>query len=258
MSTVSSIVETPGKISTVQVLGYPVANVSMEEAVEQVARFLEEPGLHHVIATNANKMWMASRVSGLAEVLRRAEMVIPEYAVVWGSRVLGRPLKQNIGGIRLLEALLPWLERQRVPAYFFGARREVNEVLIARLRRAYPALAVAGYRSGYFQLNEEEKIVRDINTSGAMVLFVGMGSPRQEFWIEKYRNELEPRVAMGVGGSFDVLAGFKRDAPPWMRHGGEWIYRLMQDPKNLWKRYLTTNPWFVCAILRERMLGPIT
>ena len=80
-----------------------------------------------------------------------------------------------------------------------------------------------------------------------------MGSPRQEQWIESQRGRLQVRVAMGVGGSFDVLAGIKKDAPQWVRHGGEWLYRLAQDPRSLWKRYLKTNPWFVAQVLRERL-----
>jgi N-acetylglucosaminyldiphosphoundecaprenol N-acetyl-beta-D-mannosaminyltransferase len=152
-----------------------------------------------------------------------------------------------------LKSLLPWLEQERVPIYFLGGREEVLRTVLGKLQIVHPRLAIAGARNGYFQQAEETTIVDDINESGAAILFVAIGSPRQEFFIEKYRSALQPRVAMGVGGSFDVLAGIKRDAPAWTQHGIEWLYRLWQDPRNLWKRYLRAHPWFIYHTLREKL-----
>jgi len=154
----------------------------------------------------------------------------------------------------LLKALMPYLESERIPVFFLGAKNTVLEGMKSELDRRHPHLVIAGMRSGYFDRNEEQQIVQQINASGAEVLFVAMGTPRQEFWIERHRYNLGVKVVMGVGGSFDVLAGIKKDAPQWVRHGGEWLYRLVQDPGNLWKRYLTTNPWFVYRVLRECIL----
>jgi N-acetylglucosaminyldiphosphoundecaprenol N-acetyl-beta-D-mannosaminyltransferase len=148
---------------------------------------------------------------------------------------------------------MPYLEEKRVPVFFLGAKPDVLEKMKSHLEATNPNLAIAGMRSGYFETNQEQEIVDEINRSGAQILFVAMGTPRQEFWIERHRENLHIRVAMGVGGSFDVLAGIKKDAPQWVRNGGEWLYRLVQDPRNLWKRYLRTNPWFVYRVLRERM-----
>jgi N-acetylglucosaminyldiphosphoundecaprenol N-acetyl-beta-D-mannosaminyltransferase len=235
-------------------LGYPVDNIDIPEALSLVARFLQEEGLHHVVAINANKLWLAEHGAEVRDILQCAELVIPEYAVVWACRALNRPLKAHVGGIMLLKALLPWLERERVLVYFLGARPPVLEMMRSRMAAAHPRMLIAGMAPGYFEPRQESKIVSRINRSGAAVLFVAMGSPRQELWIERHRHDLAVKVAMGVGGSFDVLAGLKKDAPPWVRHGAEWIYRLAQDPKNLWKRYLATNPWLVYRVLRERLL----
>jgi N-acetylglucosaminyldiphosphoundecaprenol N-acetyl-beta-D-mannosaminyltransferase len=212
------------------------------------------PKFHHICVLNANKMWIADRDIELRRILCGSELVIPEYAIVWGCRVLGTPLRSHVGGIMLLKALLPWLESNAISVYFLGARPDVVELMQARLRLRYPGLKVAGAHSGYFNAEDSPQILKDINDSGARMLFVAMGSPRQERWIESHREHLRVQVAMGVGGSFDVLAGVKKDAAPWMRHGGEWLYRLLQDPRNLWKRYLTTNPWFVARVLREKFL----
>jgi len=235
-------------------LGYSVDSLSMDEAVAWVARAVQEPRLHHIAVINANKMWIANRNSRLQQIIQSADLVIPEYAVVWGCRVLGTPVAAHIGGIMLLQSLLPWLESEGVGVYFLGARLAVVETLVMRLKRQYPRLNVAGALSGYFPPEESNAVVEGINKSGASIAFVALGSPKQEFWIDNNREHLQVRVALGVGGSFDVLAGLKKDAPSWVRHGGEWLYRLAQDPRHLWKRYLTTNPWFVSQVLREKFM----
>jgi len=238
-----------------QLLGYPVDSLDIDDAVCRVGGFVKAGGFHHVVAINANKLWLAEQYPQLREILWNAEMVIPEYAVVWACRKLRRPLKGHVGGVMLLKALLPYLERERVSAFFLGAKEIVLQQMKSQLYATHPQLVVAGLRSGYFDVSEEQQIVQQINDSGAEILFVAMGTPRQELWIERHRDRLRVKVAMGVGGSFDVLAGIKKDAPQWVRHGGEWLYRLAQDPRNLWKRYLTTNPWFVYRVLRERFFS---
>ena len=242
----------PVSADSVCVLGYAITNVTLDEAVGRVACFLKEPGLHHVVVVNTNKIWLADRTPELSEILHRAEMLITEYGPVWASRVLGTPLKANVRGIGLLQALLPALERSRVPIYLLGGREPVLRTLLGKLQLTYPHLAIVGARNGYFELPEETAVIEDVNRSAAEVLFVAMGSPRQELLVERHRSALQVRVAMGVGGSFDVLAGVKRDAPPWMHHGTEWAYRLWQDPRHLWKRYLRAHPWFVYRTLCDK------
>jgi N-acetylglucosaminyldiphosphoundecaprenol N-acetyl-beta-D-mannosaminyltransferase len=239
--------------ASVEFLGYRVGSFTMDEAVVWVERALHEPELHHIAVLNANKMWLADRNPDLRSILLRSELLIPEYAIVWGCKVMGTPLRGHIGGIMLLKALLPRLELLGVPVYFLGAQESVLKHMVERLRLQFPALAIAGSHSGYFEPSESKQVVDAINRSGAKILFVAMGSPRQELWIEAQRGLLGVRVAMGVGGSFDVLAGIKKDAPPWVRHGGEWLYRLAQDPRALWKRYLKTNSWFVTQVFQEKL-----
>jgi N-acetylglucosaminyldiphosphoundecaprenol N-acetyl-beta-D-mannosaminyltransferase len=229
----------------------PVDSLTIREAVARVNAFLMQGGFHNVVAINANKLWLAERDPALKHVLQEAELAIPEYAAVWACRILGTPVRGHVGGVMLVKALLPWLEREQVPAYFLGAKASVLQLMLQRLRAEHPRLPIAGMRSGYFDPTQEEQIVAEINRSGAAILFVAMGSPRQELWVNRHRCSLAVRVALGVGGTFDVLAGLKKDTPQWLRHGGEWIYRLSQDPRNLWKRYLTTNPWFVYRVVRE-------
>ena len=238
----------------VRLFDLPVSNATMEEAIECIHRFLDEDFLHHIAVVNTNKFWQARHVPGMYEILKESDMLVPEFGAVWAANMLGTPLKENVRGVGLFLALIPKLEDWGVPVYFLGAKEESLNALVKRLRIEHPKLNVVGARNGFFDRDEEQKIVCDINASDAAALFVAMGSPRQEFFINRHRRELLPKIAMGVGGSFDVLAGLKKDAPTWTHCGIEWLYRLWLDPKNLMGRYLRVHPWFVCQTLRARMV----
>jgi N-acetylglucosaminyldiphosphoundecaprenol N-acetyl-beta-D-mannosaminyltransferase len=135
----------------------------------------------------------------------------------------------------------------------------VVAALVERSRARHPGLEIAGFRDGYFGAEDHLRIVEEIRASGAHMLFVGMPSPFKETWCERYRQHLEVPVIVGVGGSFDVLAGFIKRAPRWVQSMGmEWFWRLMMEPRKLWKRYLTTNSEFIWHAGREivaRRLG---
>jgi N-acetylglucosaminyldiphosphoundecaprenol N-acetyl-beta-D-mannosaminyltransferase len=237
----------------IEFLGFPVHSVTMDQALSCVAEFAIQPGRCRLLAViNANKVWLAHRNPLLASCLRDADLVVPEYAVVWGAKMLGTPVPQSIRGIELLQKSLDWLEQQQLPVYFLGGRLEVLRRMVARLSRSHPRLPVAGARSGFFSPQEEPSVVAEINAAKPAVVFVGMGSPRQEIWMHSHRLHLRASLVMGVGGSFDVMAGVKKDAPTWTRHGFEWLYRLSQDPRNLWRRYLVTNPWFVYRVVKKK------
>jgi N-acetylglucosaminyldiphosphoundecaprenol N-acetyl-beta-D-mannosaminyltransferase len=150
---------------------------------------------------------------------------------------------------RLLEAA----EHHRLSVYLLGSSGDVVEELAVRLGRERPALPVAGWHHGYLDDEGWEGVVAEIGEARPDLLFVAMGSPLQEQRIAELACRLPTlRVAMGVGGSFDVLSGRKKDAPAWARGRGlEWLYRLAQDPRRLWRRYLVTNGWFVAAVLRQ-------
>lgn len=239
----------PPKVSLFDI---PVANVTMEEAVGCVHSFLGESGLHHIVVANTNKFWQADHLPGMADVLRTADLIIPEFGAVWAGKMFGTPLKANVRGVGLFLSLIPKCEEWGVPVYFLGAREETLQLLLQTVRVKYPNLCIAGARNGFFSSSEEDAVVANVNESGAGVLFVAMGSPRQEFFVERCRGKLLVRVAMGVGGSFDVLAGLKKDAPAWTHCGIEWVYRLCLDPKNLLKRYVRVHPWFIWKTVRWR------
>ncbi len=238
-----------------RILGLPVDALSTDDCVELVAAAIEQDRRCRVMVTNANKSWLAARDARLREVLEEAELVIPEFATVWAARVLGVPGVEFVSGILLMRRLLEEAERRSWRCYFLGAQPAVVSALVARLGRERPALRIAGSHHGYVDEAVSAKVRQELCSLRPDVLFVAMGSPRQEHWMAQLP-ERSARVSIGVGGSFDVLAGMRRDTPSWMRGNGlEWIYRLAQDPRHYARRYFTVNPWFVLNVLKEKMLG---
>jgi N-acetylglucosaminyldiphosphoundecaprenol N-acetyl-beta-D-mannosaminyltransferase len=240
------------------IAGVPADAVTFEEAVERVDRAAAGAaggGPYRVLVTNANKAWQAARDARLREALESAELAVPEWAMAWAARRLGVPGVHHIGGITLMARLLEVAEARGRSVYLLGGRREIVDALADRLTRERPALRLVGWRDGYPDEAGWEATVAELGELRPDLLFVAMGSPLQELRIDELARRLPTlRVAMGVGGSFDVLSGQKKDAPAWARGRGlEWLYRLAQDPARLWRRYLVTNAWFLVAVLRQRL-----
>ena len=238
----------------VDFLGCPVDGLSMNQSLDKLEEFIRDGSPHHVAVTNANKLWLMTRNPAMVDIMRQCSLVLPEKAIVIGSKLLGLGVDHHVGGIMLLKAFLPRAQEKGYRVYFLGAKPEVVERMIENLRQKYPRLRIAGWHHGYVPAADDEEISRSIRDATPDILFVAMGTPRQEFWIAQHLSKLSVPVCMGVGGSFDVLAEIKRDAPDWVRTlSMEWLYRLVQDPKNLWKRYLLTIPWFLKAVLCARL-----
>ena len=170
--------------------------------------------------------------------------------LVWASRWFGTPLPERVTGLDLVERLCEQAEQRGLGVYLLGASQAVVDTLAARMQTRWPALHLH-HANGYFTEAESAQRAQAIAQSGAHILLVGMGVPRQEQFIEGHWDKLGVQLAIGVGGSFDVLAGLRRRAPHWIQSiGMEWAYRLIQEPGRLWKRYLDSNTRFVALLLR--------
>ncbi|HWY71045.1 MAG TPA: WecB/TagA/CpsF family glycosyltransferase [Terriglobales bacterium] len=236
----------------VEFLGCPVDNLSMEDAVATLERFIETREPHQIAVINANKLWQMEQDPRLATAVRGAALFIPEKAVVIGSRLLGLEVHHHIGGVMLLKRFLSRAEERGYRLYFFGAQASVLNRVVSNLRSIYEKLQIVGWHHGFFTSEEDLAIRKEIAELRPDALFVALGSPKQEFWIAQHLPELGVPVCMGVGGSFDVVAGIKRDAPDWIRAlAMEWLFRLVQDPRNLWRRYAITMPWLLRKVLSE-------
>jgi N-acetylglucosaminyldiphosphoundecaprenol N-acetyl-beta-D-mannosaminyltransferase len=244
-----------------ELLGFAFDAVSLETAVARCLEFCRAPRTSHtVITANAYHLCMMRHDTELALACRAAHLTVADgMSVVWALRASGQPVPERVAGVDLMARLLAAAGAHRLRVYFLGAKRQVVTALVETSRVRYPGIEIAGFRDGYFGLDDDQAIVEEICASGAHILFIGMPSPFKETWCERHRQRLEVPVIMGVGGSFDVLAGFIRRAPRWVQSLGlEWFWRLLMEPRKLWKRYLTANSEFIWLAGREivaRRLG---
>lgn len=239
-----------------RVLGLPVHAVRSEDVVELASHAVRERRRLRIAVTNANKCYLAARDPELRAFLEQAELVVPETAVVWGARVLGRPGVSPVWGVALAAQLLERADREGWSVYLLGARSDVNAQAAEAVRTRFPGARVVGNHHGYLaDPSVQDAVVRELEQRSPDLLLVGMGSPLQERMLARLSPTASPGVSLGVGGTFDVLAGLRQEAPRWVRGTGfEWLWRSAQDPR-LFSRYMRVNPWFVASVLRERLIG---
>jgi N-acetylglucosaminyldiphosphoundecaprenol N-acetyl-beta-D-mannosaminyltransferase len=242
-----------------ELFGCPFDRLTMGAAVERCVAWCLGPRVAHtVITANAATVCLMRRDPNLREACRNGDLVLPDgMSVVWTSRVAGLPVPERVSGADLMVRLLEAASAHRLSVYLLGARSEVVAELARRCAREYPGLAVAGFRDGYFGPEQDAAVVEHIRQAAPHMLFVGMPSPFKETWCERNRQALDVPVIMGVGGTFDVLAGYIRRAPGLMQSLGlEWSWRLAMEPRRMWKRYLLGNfeyLWLAAgAVLRRR------
>jgi N-acetylglucosaminyldiphosphoundecaprenol N-acetyl-beta-D-mannosaminyltransferase len=235
----------------IEFLGCPVDNICIDDALEWMDTRIKnhEPG--KILVLNANKLWLMSKNPRLDQIVKKAELIIPEWAVFWGAKRLGTPLKACVYGIVLARETLQWAQLKGYRLFFLGAKPLIMDALITRIKKEYPEVQIAGYHHGYLDQAETQAVITEIIQSRPDVLLVAMGSPKQEYWISDHISQYKVPISIGIGGSFDVLAGIKNDTPAWARgHGLEWLYRLLQNPKAYWKRYLITNSWIIWNVFK--------
>lgn len=209
----------------------------------------------YVVLANVHVTVTASHDPSFGTVVADADMATPDGApVAWMLGKLGEKPQERVSGPDLTWALLARCEQERLPVYFFGSTRETLSLLAERITTTFPNLTVAGYEAPPFRpltLQEDQESIDRINNSGAGLVFVGLGCPKQEHWMQTHRGKVNA-VMLGVGAAFDFHAGTVSRAPEWMRaHGLEWLHRLMSEPRRLWKRYLVTNTLFVAGAARQ-------
>lgn len=237
-----------------ELMGLTFQPVRMHEAVDQCLDWCRAPRTSHtVITANASHLCMMQQDGELRNACRSGDLIVADgMSVVWALRAAGTPVPERVAGVDLMDRLLEAGGKRGLRAYFLGAKPEVVSTLAEKCELRYPGLVVSGWRDGYFSVAEHDRIIDNIRESAPHMLFVGMPSPFKENWSEKHRQRLNVPVIMGVGGSFDVLAGFIKRAPNFVQSMGmEWAWRLGMEPRKLWKRYLTLNSEFVWRAGKE-------
>jgi len=234
------------------VLDCAIDRLDMRQTLARCHAIIERNVFAQQVSINAAKLIALRHDADLREIVDGCELVNADgQSVVWASRLLGDPLPERVAGIDLMYALIRMAELEGYGIYILGARREVLEKAVLQLRETHPGLQILGYRDGYFSDEQSPEVASAICNSGARILFVAMSSPRKEHWLGKYGPDLNVPFVMGVGGSIDVVAGVTRRAPrAWQRLGVEWLYRLLQEPRRMLRRYLVTNAQFSILVAR--------
>jgi N-acetylglucosaminyldiphosphoundecaprenol N-acetyl-beta-D-mannosaminyltransferase len=239
----------------VVILGTPIDNLSMTETLDYIAAAIRDGRhLHHTVV-NAGKIVLMQKDPQLRESVISADLINADgQGVVWASRLLGKPLKERVAGIDLMEELVRLASRNRYKVFFFGAKEDIVKSVVHYYSNLFSPGIIAGYRNGYFKKEEEPAIARQIADSGAHILFVAISSPTKENFLFQNRETLNKvNFIMGVGGSFDVVSGLVKRAPRWMQQAGlEWLYRVRQEPRRMFKRYLVGNARFLALVLKYK------
>jgi N-acetylglucosaminyldiphosphoundecaprenol N-acetyl-beta-D-mannosaminyltransferase len=237
------------------VCGIALDAVTLRDAVETIDQRIVAGDPYEHVSVNAAKLVRIQNDRLLREAIERCELATADgQAVVWAARLLGHRLPERVAGIDLFRALLALAAERRYRIFVLGARAEVLAEAVRRIEHEHPALDVVGVQHGYYTADEEARIVARIRAASPDMLFLAMETPAKEIFLARYREQLGVRFVMGVGGSIDILAGRRRRAPRWMQRTGlEWLFRLLQDPRRLAKRYLVGNTQFMFLVLRERL-----
>ncbi|RKX58212.1 MAG: glycosyltransferase [Thermodesulfobacteriota bacterium] len=226
----------------------------MKETVQIIDNAIKEGKHVHHAVVNAAKIVKMQEDKELYNSIVNADIINADgMPIVWASRLLGKPLPERVAGIDLMQELIKLAYNRKYKIFFFGAKEEVVKKVVEKYSREYSPEIIAGYRNGYYSEEEEPLIAKQIAESGANILFVGISSPKKEKFLYKYKHILKNvNFIMGVGGSFDVIAGKIKRAPKWMQKCGlEWVYRLVQEPRRMWRRYLIGNTKFIILVIKE-------
>lgn len=234
----------------VKILGVPVHPLTMNESVAVLEEKLQKKEQAFVVTANAEIIMMCQQDKGYNNIVsEQADLVLPDGAgAVWAGRYLGNEVPERVAGFDLYNQLLKLSADKGYKVYFFGGAPGVAEAAKNKAEELYPGVQIVGCRNGYFNETEEEAIIKEINDAAPDMLFVALGAPKQEKWLVKYRNQLKPRVLMGIGGSFDVLAGKMERAPKWMQEASlEWAFRLYKQPSRFMR--MLALPKFVLKVI---------
>ncbi len=237
----------------IEVLGCPMDVATESDTVSVIAERVEQRRFTQHVVVNVAKVVNMRKDVVLDASVRSCDIInIDGMGVVLGARMLGHDVPERVAGVDLFHALLRMSAERGYPVFLLGAEDKVVTDARHQVEKLYPNLIVAGHHHGYFW-DDEAAVVSKIKESGARLLFVAITSPKKENFINQWQEQLGVNFVMGVGGTFDVVAGKVKRAPQWMQsYGLEWFYRVLQEPGRMWKRYLVTNSLFLWMLLKEK------
>jgi N-acetylglucosaminyldiphosphoundecaprenol N-acetyl-beta-D-mannosaminyltransferase len=246
------------KVPRANILGVGVSALNMAMALEIIEGWIERREPHYVCVTGVHGVMESQRDGELRRIHNRAGLVTPDgMPLVWLSRLQGFHHVERVYGPDLMLALCERSVAKGYRHFFYGGAEGVPEQLASVLQKRFPGLQVAGTFSPPFRsltADEDDRIVQMINAAAPDIVWVGLSTPKQERWMAGHRERLTAPVLIGVGAAFDFLTGRKPQAPRWMQRAGlEWLFRLLTEPRRLWRRYLINNPLFVALVVLQAL-----
>lgn len=237
----------------VKIFGIKVHALTLSQALHNIDCAIKNRQSLHIGMLNAAKIVNMKRNSTLGDDVRSSNMILADgSSVVKASKILRKELPERVAGIDLMHGILARGNKESYRVFCLGASSEIVDKTVAEIKKHYPGVIIVGSQHGYFSDSEESSVARQIADSNADVLFVAITSPKKEQFMARWNKTIRVPVVHGVGGSFDVLAGKIPRAPlVWQKYGMEWLYRVKQEPRRLWKRYLVTNTLFLGMLVKE-------
>jgi len=230
--------------------------LNIDETVNFIDDKIKKNQFIQQVVVNVAKIINLQKDARLFKSVNDSDLInIDGMGIIYGANFLKLDVKKEhkVSGIDLFHSLIKLSKNKGYKIFILGASEEVIKLTNDNLLSRYPNLKIAGYHHGYFW-NDEEKIVQKIKNSGSQLLFVAITSPKKENFINKWKKDLNVNFVMGVGGTFDIVAGKIKRAPVWMQNNGlEWVYRIIQEPKRMWKRYLVTNTKYLFFLIKEKL-----
>jgi N-acetylglucosaminyldiphosphoundecaprenol N-acetyl-beta-D-mannosaminyltransferase len=249
----------PSLVPTVDVIGSPVTALSFKEQIDIILQWACASTSSFVCVANTHMLIEAYRVPAFRNILQAADLITPDgMPLVWMLKLLGVRHPDRVAGMDILLALCQQAHHYNVPVFFVGSQSGILDRMQDRLKENFPQLKIAGMKPLPFAQTapeEDEALIEQINNSGAKLVFVSLGCPKQEYWMASHKYKIHA-VMIGLGGVFPIYAGIYKYAPKILRRSGlEWLYRLSREPRRLWKRYASTIPIFVWLALKQIFTG---
>ncbi len=237
---------------TVDILGVNVDSITFADALDRAEALVKKDGVSMIFTPNPEIVMCAKEDEELKNILNSADLCTADgIGVVYASKILGKPVPERVAGFDLVCALLERLSKTGEGVFLFGAKPGVAEAAKTKMEEKYPGLVISGTHNGYFKPEDEAGIIEEINGSGAKLLLVCLGAPKQEKWIAQNRDRLNANLCMGVGGTLDVFAGTAKRAPEiFIRLNLEWAYRILKQPSRIGR--FAALPKFIVEVLKNR------
>lgn len=234
-------------IPKIYLMGIPIHNITMAVLLDICEYAILEKRNIVLGMVNVAKLVNSRKDLELNKSLKNTDITVADgQGIVWLSHFIGHPLRERVAGISIMYGLMERAAQKKYRIFFLGAKQEVVQKVVQKTRILYPGVQVAGYHDGYFDLEKDGAMVAEqIRDSYADILFIAITPPKKEIFMDRWKHYFNVSICHGVGGSFDIFAGLVKRAPCWMQNAGlEWFYRILQEPKRMWKRYLVTNTIF--------------